>query len=479
MVPFVGGSYLHQSPSVSVQFTMNMFQETIDNSGAVASKVLLSRSGTRRFCDLSSLSTTGCRGVYFTSTSRLFAVYGRRLIEADATGTVIATHILANLSTKVSMTDNGTYLAIADGEKMYYLNLDTDTLITVDTGLAQPVMVKYLAQRFISFSRDTNQYSWSNAGPTGVLTWSGAFASAEGSADKITCIATTQGDLFLGGPRSYEVHTVTKDNDAPFRRVKGSFTNIGVEAPDSVAEIADTIFWLGSSSAGSNQVFMLQGYNAVPVSDNAITHELSESVLQDAVGFAWQERGHTFYGCTLPTSNKTLVYDVGEQSWHHRGTRNRNSNSDDMWEPQYMQWAWGKIICGGATEPSLLWLDPEAHDEYDGRVMRRLHRSPQYRQDMSPVIWDYFELDAQSGVGLTAVGQGHDPLVMLRYSDDEGREWSDVLPESLGKVGQYGIRPKWPNLGIGTFKVIEVAVTDPVPFTILGAKAKTRRSSRV
>ena len=44
------------------------------------------------------------------------------------------------------------------------------------------------------------------------------------------------------------------------------------------------------------------------------------------------------------------------------------------------------------------------------------------------------------GVGL-ATGQGSDPITELRFSDDQGRSWSDWFQTSPGAVGQYRTAP--------------------------------------
>ncbi len=479
MVPFVGGSYRHPSSTVSSQYTLNLIPERVMNGSATSQFILRGISGSKTYVDLSSYATTGCRGLHYTSTSRAFAVYGRKVVEVDASGSVVHSYNISLGSGNVSMADNGSYLAIADGYTLWYVNLTANTIVSVDSGVTNPFQIVYLAHRFVLIGKDSNQYTWSEVGASGVLNWLGGYASAEGSADVITCLSVTQGELFLGGSRSYEVHTITSDNEAPFRRAGGSFSNIGVQSPWSVAEVDNTIYFLGSSNSGSNRVYKLHNYSAEAVSDIAIYDELSNaSNTSDAIGFTWQEKGQAFYGLTLVQGDKTLVYSATNGLWHHRSTRDAITNVDHKWEVQHIIWAWGKLLTGGATVPQLLELDQDAHTEYDGRVIRRLHRSPQYREDLAPIFFLSFELDIQGGVG-TGVGQGLDPKVMMRVSDDGGETYGNILTAPMGKMGRWKTKPKWHNLGVGEQIVVEVSVTDPVDVTILGAKMLSRRSSRV
>jgi len=82
------------------------------------------------------------------------------------------------------------------------------------------------------------------------------------------------------------------------------------------------------------------------------------------------------------------------------------------------------------------------------------------------------QLDCETGVGLND-GQGSDPQVMLRWSDDGGHTWSNEHWVSIGKIGQYGKRAIWRRLGM-TLKlrdrVYEISGTDPVKIDIMGAE---------
>ena len=82
------------------------------------------------------------------------------------------------------------------------------------------------------------------------------------------------------------------------------------------------------------------------------------------------------------------------------------------------------------------------------------------------------QLDCEAGVGLVD-GQGDDPQVMLRWSDDGGHTWSNEHWTSMGKIGEYGRRTIWRRLGMTTKlrdRVYEVSGTDPVKIAVMGAQ---------
>jgi hypothetical protein len=89
------------------------------------------------------------------------------------------------------------------------------------------------------------------------------------------------------------------------------------------------------------------------------------------------------------------------------------------------------------------------------------------------------QLDCESGVGLNN-GQGSDPQVSLRWSDDGGHTWSNYHARTMGKIGEFGERVIWRRLGM-TLKlrdrVYEASGTDPVKIAILGAELQASGTS--
>ena len=82
------------------------------------------------------------------------------------------------------------------------------------------------------------------------------------------------------------------------------------------------------------------------------------------------------------------------------------------------------------------------------------------------------QLECETGVGLVT-GQGNDPKVIMRFSDDGGHTWSNEHWTGMGKIGNYGYRAFWRRLGMTDKlrdRVYEVSGTDPVKIAIMGAE---------
>lgn len=69
---------------------------------------------------------------------------------------------------------------------------------------------------------------------------------------------------------------------------------------------------------------------------------------------------------------------------------------------------------------------------------------------------------------ITGETPGADPQVMLRISNDGGKTWTAETWRSAGRVGEYLARVDWNRLGCARRRVFEVAVTDPVPWRVVG-----------
>ena len=100
--------------------------------------------------------------------------------------------------------------------------------------------------------------------------------------------------------------------------------------------------------------------------------------------------------------------------------------------------------------------------------IRRVRRVPHLSANQVRQFFARFELDVQAGTGLR-YGQGVDPMVCLRWSDDGGHTWSNAHYVAAGKLGDYAHRAIWRRLGHSRDRVFEVSVSDPVAWRLLEA----------
>ncbi len=98
----------------------------------------------------------------------------------------------------------------------------------------------------------------------------------------------------------------------------------------------------------------------------------------------------------------------------------------------------------------------------------RVRTAPHLADENQRLFYSRFELDLESGVG-TVTGQGVDPVVLMRYSNDGGFTWSAWRQLSVGRLGQYKYRCDAWNLGMARDRVFQIRQTDPVKTTWLTA----------
>jgi hypothetical protein len=117
-------------------------------------------------------------------------------------------------------------------------------------------------------------------------------------------------------------------------------------------------------------------------------------------------------------------------------------------------------------------LDVYADNGAVQKWLRSWRALPTGANNLNRTAQHTLQLNAETGVGINN-GQGSDPQVMLRWSDDGGHTWSNEHWTSMGKIGTYGTRAFWRRLGMTVKlrdRVYEVSGTDPVKISIIGAE---------
>jgi hypothetical protein len=302
------------------------------------------------------------------------------------------------------------------------------------------------------------------------------FASAEGSPDLLLSLIIDHREAWLFGSTSVEVWYDSGDV-FPLTRIQGAFNEIGCAAQYSVAKLDNGLFWLGADARGQGVVYRSSGYSGVRVSTHAVEFAIQGyQSISDAIGYSYQQEGHSFYVLTFPTATATTgatwVYDVATGAWHKRGyltssgfTRHR-SNCQMSFN--------NEIVVGDYATGAIYAFDLDVYlDNADTQKWVRSWRAlPPGQNDLKRTAQHSLQLDLEAGTGLNS-GQGSDPQVMLRWSDDGGHTWSNEHWRSTGAIGGYGKRAIWRRLGMTNKlrdRVYEVSGTDPVKIAIMGVE---------
>lgn len=465
--PILGSSYVTRSVNAADSRMINMFPEMVPEGGKEPAFL-------QRAPGLSLLLTAGSgpiRGMWQYGDYG-YAVSGNTLYRIDsnwnavAKGTVIGTGA-------VSMADNGTQLFIAANPKGYIYNARTDVFQQItDPDFPGAVTVGYIDGYFV-FNEPNSQRIWVTQLLDGTSIDPLDFASAEGNPDGIVGIIVDHREVWLFGTNSTEVWYDAGTTDFPLARIQGAFNELGCAAPYSIAKMDNQIYWLGKDARGQGVVYRAAGYIGQRVSTHAVEWQIQQYTnMSDAVGYTYQQEGHTFYVLNFPSGGTTWVLDASTGAWHERAALNNGVFNRHRGNNQMMfngATCIGDYQNGNIYQFNLNSFDDNGAPQKWLRSWRALNPGS---NDLNRTAQHSLQLDCETGVGLN-IGQGSDPAVMLRWSDDGGHTWSNEHWRSMGKIGEYGWRTYWRRLGM-TMKlrdrVYEVSGTDPVRLYIMGAE---------
>ena len=469
--PILGSSYVARSVNAADNRMVNLFPEVVPEGGKEAA--FLSRCPGLKF--LQTVGTGPIRGLWAhqTNGSDFYVVSGSEVYKLSSmTGTPTLLGTVTGTG-QVSIADNGTQIFFACNPDSYIYNEVTNVFQQItDPDFPGAVTVGYLDGYFV-FNEPDSQRVWVTNIFEGTQIDALDFASAEGSPDGLVGLIVDHREAWLFGTDSVEVWYDAGLADFPLTRIQGAFNEIGCVAAFSIAKLDNGLFWLGTDARGQGIVYRANGYTGTRVSTHAVEYAIAQyGNISDAIAYTYQQEGHAFYVLTFPTGNATWVYDVATQAWHERAGWD---NGVFMRHRSNCQCNFGgNIIVGDFENGNIYRFDLDVYADNGGiqKWLRSWRALPTGQNNLKRTAQHSLQLDCQAGVGL-ATGQGDDPQVMLRWSDDGGHTWSNEHWAPIGKVGQYFRRVFWRRLGM-TLKlrdrVYEVSGTDPVKIAIVGAE---------
>ena len=467
--PILGSTYVARSVNAADARMVNLFAEVLQEGKEAAYL--------QRCPGLLNLATIGygpIRGLWsFSSdTTTAFVVSGNSLYKIDTNYNATLLGTIAGTG-PVSMADNGIQLFIAANGPSYIYNNNTNAFAPItDPDFPGAVTVGYLDGYFV-FNEPDSQKIWITQLFDGTSVDPLDFASAEGSPDGVVGLIVDHREVWVYGTNSVEVWYDTGASDFPLQRIQGAFNEIGCAAPYSIAKMDNGLFWLGADARGQGMVYRANGYTGQRISTHAVEWHIQQyGNLSDALAYTYQQDGHSFYVLIFPSANTTWVYDVATQTWHERAgwsngafTRHRSN----------CQMAFNnKVIVGDYENGNIYAFDMDTYAD-NGQIqkwLRTWRALPPGQNNLKRTAQHAMQIDLESGVGLN-LGQGDDPEVMLRWSDDGGHTWSNEHWSKVGKIGEFYRRVWFRRLGM-TLKlrdrVYELSMTDPVKTAVMGAE---------
>jgi hypothetical protein len=483
----------HRSRDVSTRTLQNVFFESTPDGKSES--IIIGTPGHEIFIDESNnpeFYSSSCRGLHYTSTSRLFAMLGGRLTEILENGTSLIRFTMTNIPTSVSMCDDGVTMVFVDGYTLHLYDLVTNVISVPDPlqiDFKNPTKVIYSNGRAVVINNDftidefnteitrkSNRFYWSAL--RDLTQWSAInFATAEQSADQIIGMESRDSDIWFLGTRSYEIWRGTDDADLPWIYYGGSSSDIGCMTANSIASNENSIFFLGSSNAGNNHIFMSKGTEVVNISTSDIASFLSDNQgkTSDAYGFVFNQENHQFYVITFIQLDRTFVYDISTGLWHERSSRDPLLNIHHYWRARYAVYAFGRVIVGDSKIAFLSILNMNKFDDDIGggskipivRILQSGNLSDS--ENNQEMTIRSLQFDLEMGTGLLGNQFSSDPELMLELSRDGGYSFGNQMVTSIGKLGNYTKRAVFRRLGLARELTIRLTFSNPSRFLLISS----------
>jgi hypothetical protein len=456
-------------------------------SNGKSAAMLYPTPGLTLFCTLPeapvrSLFTTTYNGG--PSIGRTFAVCGSHFYEIFSDGTFNSIGAVANDGLIATMAASPNQIAIASAGLLYVYNL---TAITIPS--AQPAgtftavpsssfqfgpvgRVDYGDGFFIVFSQSSN--AWQVSNPDDAQTWNPlAVEEISVFSENITSLIVDHRYVWVFGQKRSVVYVDQGSPIFPYQVIPGALLELGCTAAQSPTRADNSIFWLGADERGAGMVWRTSGFSGVRVSTFAMEQQIQRyPTLTDAVGYSYQEAGHTFYVLRFPSAGVTWVYDAATGLWHKR----MRLNSKGVYQCDRSgchAYAFGKHLTGdwsngNICEQSISYLDDA------GESIERVRIAPTISNESTWLTFQQLQIDVETGLGpmpplLDGNGNPREPQMLISWSDDNGHTWSNENAVPCGAAGQYRRRAILRRLGRSRNRTFKVRMCDPVPWRIVDA----------
>lgn len=445
-IPFGTSSYRSRSLPLSAQRMVNCYLEPAPPLAKTFAAVLQSYG----IASLSTVGTGPMRGGLVIN-SIPYVVSGTKLYRLNGAGIGSELGNVPGFG-YVDMAGDETNVMLVTGGKGYYWN-GASLQQVVDPDLPSIDWVEVIDGYFLVGESESGRFFVSaNRNPA---SWDALdFGTAEKYPDNNVGCVVNQGEAVIFGRESGEVWYNSGDADFPLSKTPNGNFEIGLMSRFGAVKADNGIYFVGHDGI----VYWLNGYQPTRKSTHAVEQWIEDCTDKDFHAMSWSEAGHKFVSIT--SDDGTFVYDISADLWHER-----HGFGHVRWRPLFVFRAFNEWIVGDYASNKLGTLDGSVFTEW-GETLRCSCASPAVSEDNRRLNHARLELVFESGVGLTS-GQGSDPQVMLRWSDDGGRTWSNEVWRGLGRIGEFRARTCWHRLGQARDRVYEYAISDPVRRTLI------------
>lgn len=480
--PFLGSAYTSWSKNLADQRLVNMYPEFVEEKLGKG-KAVGAFYGTPGLDVLVSVGDGPIRGLLsFTPQGSdaevLYVISGFEVykVAPDLTTTHIGTlNTLSAPNPLACMVDNGAQVAIFDEAFAY--SIVSDVLAPISLPFMNNPGIATYQDGFVLLSEALTFNLW-QSNLNDLTTWDSLnFTTEDGQPDNIIALADLHRQVVVLKENHIAFYINAGNAGFAFQRIDGVYPNTGCAAALSAIQVGELVGWLGRNEEGGPSVYLMGGYQPERFSTYPLESRFANyATVSDAVAYSYSQAGHLFYVLTFPTANETWALDVtsskqvGYPVWHQEGYFTNGVLNRGL--PQCAAFFGGQHVAGDCTSGNVYALNRNS-TTHNGRPIKRLRswRALPEATDKS-ARFSSLEIDMETGIG---VPDGTNPLMVLRYSDDGGHNWSCERFQPAGRTGETSWRVKFNRLGmerrgLSNDRIFELSTTDQFKVSWLGAE---------
>jgi hypothetical protein len=370
--------------------------------------------------------------------------------------------------------NNGEKLCIVvpglSGFNAYVYNATTDTLVQVsDVDYINSSSV-WWKDGYYNFSTTAGDKIFTSA-LNDPLTFDALdFGAAELFPDDITVVNGTFDEMYIFGEETTELFQNVGGSGWPWQRIPGASFEKGCHGKYTPIVWDNGMYFVGGGKNEKTSIYLSKNSSdPIRISTDAIDNEIQKFTMDEigeSFSFTYSVEGNSFVGFTfrsINTTDRTFVYNVTASNFSGRNVwlEQQSGISDASWRINSINFVYDKLLVSDFGDGRIGYLCPNCYTEYSSTILRSKVTGP-FNSENKSLIIHKAELILNSGEGLIS-GQGSDPQIMMDYSNDGARTWSNEFWRPIGKIGEYGRRSVWRRLGRApAHRVWRFRSTDPI-----------------
>jgi hypothetical protein len=415
-----------------------------------------------------------------------FFVNGNSLFSISVTG-AITNHGFITGSERVSIAKSSRHLVIVvPGKAAYVFDNQTNLLNQITSSSFITSDSVTFKDTFFFFTSSDGKFIFHSELNDPLDFNALDFGTSEINPDPIITGHANHNEYFALNLETIEIFQNIGGNGFVLQRIPGANIQKGCHAKFSPVEFDNTFCFVGGDKNEKTGIWKVtSSSSAIKISTDAIDTKIQEFTREEiakSFSMSLSERGQTlalftFESVRIPS--RTFVYNATASalSGSHVWFEFQSGFGENNFQVASIVSAYDKLLVSDLKTSFIGEFDRKTLDYYGDPIERRAASEPFNREGL-PVFAGALEVNFQGGVGLTS-GQGSDPKVRMRFSDDEGHTFSNEFKRDLGKKGKFKKKQVWQRQGrFPVERTIEFIVTDRVEANLIRLSADAEPGSQ-